>query len=74
MTTWVISSVGLERCFDRAEVTGSSPVLPTRKGVSFVACGPKRVGFKLRLKRVSVGVIGALHLRWEENSELGFQD
>ena len=29
----VISSVGLERCFDRAEVTGSNPVLPTRMGV-----------------------------------------
>jgi hypothetical protein len=27
--TRVISSGGLERCFDRAEVTGSSPVLPT---------------------------------------------
>lgn len=26
----VISSVGLERCFDRAEVTGSNPVLPTK--------------------------------------------
>ena len=27
----VISSVGLERCFDRAEVTGSNPVSPTTR-------------------------------------------
>ena len=27
----VISSVGLERCFDRAEVTGSNPVSPTAR-------------------------------------------
>lgn len=26
---WDISSVGLERCLDRAEVTGSNPVYPT---------------------------------------------
>ncbi len=26
-----ISSVGLERCLDRAEVTGSNPVWPTNK-------------------------------------------
>ena len=26
---WGISSVGLERCLDRAEVTGSNPVYPT---------------------------------------------
>ena len=32
----VISSVGLERCLDRAEVTGSNPVLPT---ITFLASG-----------------------------------
>ena len=26
---WAVSSVGLERCVDIAEVTGSNPVLPT---------------------------------------------
>jgi len=26
---WSVSSVGLERCFDRAEVAGSSPVRST---------------------------------------------
>ena len=26
---WVVSSVGLEHCLDRAGVTGSNPVQPT---------------------------------------------
>ena len=30
-TVRAISSVGLERCLDRAEVTGSNPVWPTNK-------------------------------------------
>ncbi len=29
-----LSSVGLERCLDRAEVTGSNPVVSTKMGVS----------------------------------------
>ena len=28
-TIWDLSSVGLERCFDRAEVMGSNPLGPT---------------------------------------------
>ena len=28
---WGISSAGLERCLDRAEVTGSNPVYPTNE-------------------------------------------
>lgn len=37
----VISSVGLERCLDRAEVTGSNPVLPT---IKFLARGVAQPG------------------------------
>ena len=29
-----ISSVGLERCLDRAEVIGSNPIYPTKKSQS----------------------------------------
>lgn len=69
----VISSVGLERCFDRAEVTGSSPVLPTRMGVGFVAGGSKRVVLKLRLRSVGVSVLGHCAGDWKGTRILGFQ-
>src|SRR6185503_20619125 len=35
LTTRDVSSVGSERCFDRAEVTGSSPVRPTFFGCCY---------------------------------------
>ena len=33
---WNVSSVGSERCFDRAEVTGSSPVRSTFSWLLFI--------------------------------------
>ena len=38
ISKWAISSVGLERCLDRAEVTGSNPVWLTNKKPDTEGC------------------------------------
>ena len=54
-----VSSVGLERCFDRAEVTGSSPVRPTNFGLSFIVQLYEKKALSLKYSSYRTEIINA---------------